>query len=400
MRAIVWISFLLATLPVFGDEVIHKSGKTYTGQIDVVTFRIADAVQKIQRDDIMTVWISAKDEDNVTLRSGERIRGEFVSVSITSDDKPVTLLRSQIERIVIANNSAGDTDRELYVTKKANVPPNDAKAAFDLAKWCSDHAMGTEAKEWAQTSLAIDPNAADAAEAHRLAGDVQFNGEWMSKEDAETARRLTAAPDSTQVSTKPASTEASEQVTPDAEESPGDADAAVDKMPAEKAKAIKLGLAKNNELYKKYAQDAQLMHSNAMKDLKNKYDGTYNSRVATIYALKDQIREQQKVQSQNYSSSRTIMAMGVASDSGGGNKGEAKDDATMQKMKADLQRAQSELTALNSKLPSATEALQKKARDRNKRLSTVYKEFKRAILAGETLNPTDMGAKYASSLSP
>ncbi len=134
---------LLLSPPVFADQVFLKSGGTLSG---VVVARTANAI-------VMEVAPGR-----------------------------ITLPLSRVERIVEGRSGLG-----VYRERVAGLAATDTAGWLALAQWAADQGLQTQAGEAFARVLALDPG---NAAAHRAVGDVQYGGQWMSREESFRAQGL------------------------------------------------------------------------------------------------------------------------------------------------------------------------------------------------------------------
>ena len=138
-RAVVVIA--LAAAPVFADEVYLKGGGRFSGEIVEQT------------------------EDSVTVDIG----GGYLTAPM-----------SKVVRI-----EEGVSPLAEYRERAANIPPGDAEAWRELARWATSKTLSSQAWEAYSQVIAILP---DDDEANRALGRVLLNGRWVTEEESYRAR--------------------------------------------------------------------------------------------------------------------------------------------------------------------------------------------------------------------
>jgi len=138
-RAIVII--LLAATPVFADEVYLKGGGRFSGEIVEQT------------------------EDSVTVDIG----GGYLTAPM-----------SKVVRI-----EEGVSPLAEYRERAAGIPPGDAEAWRELARWATSKTLSSQSWEAYSQVVAILP---DDDEANRALGRVLLNGKWVTEEESYRAR--------------------------------------------------------------------------------------------------------------------------------------------------------------------------------------------------------------------
>ena len=127
--------------------------------------------------------------DTFELDNGGRVDGKMldegktdVSVVVeTPDGARLTIHRSQIAHV------ESMSDEEVQYEALARTSPDTVDAHWKLAQWCRDHDMRSESDEHLERVLQLDP---DHAEARRLLGYRQENGQWMSRDEVMASRGM------------------------------------------------------------------------------------------------------------------------------------------------------------------------------------------------------------------
>jgi len=138
-RAVVVI--VLAAAPVLADEVYLKGGGRFSGEI-------------VERT-----------EDSVTVDIG----GGYLSAPMSS----------------VVRIEEGVSPLAEYRARAAGIPPGDAEAWRELARWAQSKTLSSQAWEAYSQVVEILP---DDAEANRALGRVQLGGRWVSEEESYRAR--------------------------------------------------------------------------------------------------------------------------------------------------------------------------------------------------------------------
>jgi hypothetical protein len=143
--------------------------------------------------------------DEILLRGGGRVHGMVVertadAVVIDTGPGRVTLAASRVLRIVESRSAL-----EGFRERAAALEPGDAPGWAELARWAAERELDTQAREAWRRVLAADPNhpGANAAlgrvefdgtwmpedQAHRLRGEVSFEGRWVTPAEHEALVR-------------------------------------------------------------------------------------------------------------------------------------------------------------------------------------------------------------------
>lgn len=125
--------------------------------------------------------------DLVRLKNGGELRGSLVrhgpavptaEVTIVSPSgATVTVPRSEIESILVRSPLM-----EEYITRSRDIP-HTAEAHQQLADWCASKQLRAQREEQLELLLELQP---DNEQIHRLLGHIQYEGVWMSRDDAMT----------------------------------------------------------------------------------------------------------------------------------------------------------------------------------------------------------------------
>jgi len=125
--------------------------------------------------------------DVLRLKNGGELRGSLARRGSTSPEADVTIIspfgatvtvpRAEIESIQVRSPLM-----EEYITRSREIP-HTAEAHQQLADWCASKQMRAQREEQLELLLELQP---DNEQIHRLLGHVQYEGEWMSRDDAMT----------------------------------------------------------------------------------------------------------------------------------------------------------------------------------------------------------------------
>jgi hypothetical protein len=123
--------------------------------------------------------------DEVYLKGGGRFSGEIVeqtedSVTVDIGGGYLTAPMSKVVRI-----EEGVSPLAEYRERAASIPPGDAEAWRELARWATSKTLSSQAWEAYSQVVAILP---DDDEANRALGRVLLNGRWVTEEESYSAR--------------------------------------------------------------------------------------------------------------------------------------------------------------------------------------------------------------------
>jgi hypothetical protein len=123
--------------------------------------------------------------DDVYLRGGGRITGQILkmsndSVTVDVGGGTLTVKMSSVVKI-----EGGKSPLQEYRERAKSVPPGDAEAWRELARWAVTQTLATAAEEAWKNVLATLPN---DPEANQAIGRVQYGGSWVTEDQAYTAQ--------------------------------------------------------------------------------------------------------------------------------------------------------------------------------------------------------------------
>jgi hypothetical protein len=123
--------------------------------------------------------------DDVYLRGGGQITGQIIeqtkdSVTVDVGGGKLTVQMSSVVRI-----EQSQSPLQQYRERAKAIPPDDAGAWRELARWARGEALATMAEEAWHKVTAILP---DDPEANAALGKVQVNGRWVTEEESYAAQ--------------------------------------------------------------------------------------------------------------------------------------------------------------------------------------------------------------------
>jgi hypothetical protein len=123
--------------------------------------------------------------DEVHLRGGGRLTGEIVEQTAENITVDVGAGRMTVKMSTVVSIDKSASPLQEYRTRAAQLAAEDVQGWRELARWATDRALGTQAREaWTQV-LTLVP---DDPEANRGLGRVQHEGRWMTEEESYLAR--------------------------------------------------------------------------------------------------------------------------------------------------------------------------------------------------------------------
>ena len=118
--------------------------------------------------------------DVLVLQNGGRVEGTLLDAKKSPRDKYIietaggklTFDKSQVKEVI------GQSASEEEYDKVRRDYPDTVEGQLELARWCRDHNLPKQRQQHLDRVLELDPN---QAEAHRLLGHMQFDGNWKSQ---------------------------------------------------------------------------------------------------------------------------------------------------------------------------------------------------------------------------
>jgi hypothetical protein len=124
--------------------------------------------------------------DVVHLRTGGTLEGRVTKqedrVRVETTQGVATFGAADVDRI-----EAREAPQDELLRRKQALPPGDAGARVELARWCREKRMDVESRSELEEAVRVDP---DHAEARRELGHVRWNGAWMTEAAAKQAQGL------------------------------------------------------------------------------------------------------------------------------------------------------------------------------------------------------------------
>ncbi len=134
---------------------------------------------------LLAATASATMGDVVYLRSGGKIEGRIIdrsdtAITVDLGGGQMTLQRSSILRI-----DEGRSKLDDYDERRGALADDDIDGWVELAQWASSASLATQSSRAWEHVLTLDP---DHAQANRALGRVEFEGRWVSEEEAYRAQ--------------------------------------------------------------------------------------------------------------------------------------------------------------------------------------------------------------------
>ncbi len=123
--------------------------------------------------------------DEVQLKGGGRLTGEIVEQTAENITVDIGAGRMTVKMSTVVSIDRSASPLQEYRSRAAVLKPEDVEGWRELARWATDRALGTQAREaWTQVRNLIP----DDPEANRGLGLVQQGGKWMTEEESYLAR--------------------------------------------------------------------------------------------------------------------------------------------------------------------------------------------------------------------
>ncbi|MFO7900335.1 MAG: hypothetical protein R6V58_14905, partial [Planctomycetota bacterium] len=168
------------------DVLELSHGGKLKGQLKRVTFFAGGEEKAFARGAIERFRVAKAGKDELTLKDGTVLEGEFVKLAFRSVGGLLEFRRKDVKGLTFVESEA-DKFRKTLAAKKGELAEDDAAGHAELADWCREHGLKAEATQLARASLELDEDGEKTALAHEILGHVQYEGEWLTP--AEVARR-------------------------------------------------------------------------------------------------------------------------------------------------------------------------------------------------------------------
>jgi hypothetical protein len=278
-RLLMMAGLLMLCLSASADVLQLSNGGRFLGSLDELTFLVEGKPAEFGHGKVSAIQLSKGGKDILRLRDGGRHEGELLSVKFRTAGGVLTFSRVKIAGLTITDDFIAKARGEL-AQREAKLDAFDGVAMFKLAKWCLDNDLKIDAARLARASLKANPYHNSADDAHKLLGHVPLNGEWVSKTEAEKWKHTLAGRPPVGAK-KPEDPDEPEQPKP--------------KMTNERVAAIKLALAKSQELRDEFYEKARALASEKAAAVKEKYGSTWDQYTSEARTLFKSVRAKEKV---------------------------------------------------------------------------------------------------------
>lgn len=251
------------------DVLQLASGGKLTGTLQEVTLLVGDEEITCARDQIKSIKLARSGRIIVKTPKGKTLRGELVSLKFQSLAGELTFERGDVVSVKLVADPLAAVRKE-FAAKRAQVADNDAEALLELAQWCRERGLKTEAIECARACLEAEPDAECAGKAHKFLGHVQYKGQWMTPADAMKKKEQDEA------------------------DSPGDETGNPEKSAGPTAKELKAAAEQNEGFYETFKQHVEGAKDKELEALRKEYGKKWEALEVQIKSLAEEIKEREK----------------------------------------------------------------------------------------------------------
>src|SRR3990170_907170 len=122
--------------------------------------------------------------DVVHLTTGGKVEGKVTDLgSELKVEGPIATATISKDRVVSIERK--ETSYEAYLNKLSELKADDLEGHYQLALWCKDKNLGTQARKEFEAVIRIDP---DHENARKELGYVKYDGKWMTEDEAKMAQ--------------------------------------------------------------------------------------------------------------------------------------------------------------------------------------------------------------------
>ena len=273
MRTSSIIALIAAGLLMLGsaraDVLQLASGGKLTGTLREATLLVGDEEITCARDQIKSINLARSGRVIVKTPKGKTLRGELVSLKFKSLAGELTFARENVASVKLVADPLAAARKEL-AAKRAEVADDDAKGLLELAQWCRERGLKTEAVECARASLEAEPDAECGGKAHKFLGHVQYKDQWMTPAEAMTKKEQDEAG------------------------SPGDETGDPEKSAGPTAEELKAAAKQNEEFYETFKQRIEDAKEKEFEALKKEHGKKWETLEVQIKSLTEELKEREK----------------------------------------------------------------------------------------------------------
>ncbi|MFH1730977.1 MAG: hypothetical protein ABIF82_04905 [Planctomycetota bacterium] len=251
------------------DVLQLASGGKLAGTLREATLLVGDEEITYARDQIKSIKLARSGRIIMKTQKGKTLRGELVSLKFRSLAGELTFARENVVSVKLLADPLAAVRKKL-AAKRAEVADEDDEGLLELARWCRERGLKTDAVECARACLEAEPDAECAGKAHKFLGHVQYEGQWMTP--AEAMRK-------------------EEQ---DKADSPADETGDPEKSVGPTAEEFKVAARQNEELYETFKQRVEDAREKELETLRKEHGKKWQALDVQIKSLAEEIKEREK----------------------------------------------------------------------------------------------------------
>jgi len=251
------------------DVLQLASGGKLTGTLREATLLVGDEEITCARGQIKSIKLARSGRIIVKTPKGKTLSGGLVSLKFQSLAGELTFERGDVVSVKLAADPLAAARKE-FEAKRAKVAGDDAEALLELAQWCRERGLKTEAIECARACLEAEPDAECAGKAHKFLGHVQYKGQWMTPADAMKKKKQDEAG------------------------TPGDGTRDPEKSAGPTAEELKAAAKQNEEFYETFKQRIEDAKEKGLEALKKKHGKKWDALEVQIKSLAEEIKERER----------------------------------------------------------------------------------------------------------
>jgi len=240
-----------------------------TGTLQEATLLVGDEEITCARGRIKSIKLARSGRIIVKTPKGKTLRGELVSLKFKSLAGELMFERGDVVGVKLVADPLAAARKE-FAAKRAQVAGDDAEGLLELAQWCRERGLKTEAVECARACLKAEPDAECAGKAHKFLGHVQYKGQWMTPADAMGKK---------------------EQDEPD---NPGNDTGDPEKSAGPAPEELKLAARQNEEFYETFKQRIEDTKEKELEALRKKHGKKWETLEAQIKSLAEEVKKREK----------------------------------------------------------------------------------------------------------
>ncbi|MFW6157953.1 MAG: hypothetical protein ACOC8E_01185 [Planctomycetota bacterium] len=159
-----------------GDTLVLKDGGRLTGEVGVLTVKLADGEKELSRGEF--IGLSLGETDTVRLKGEKSVDGRLVAVQVELGGERRRLTREELASVEIDYDPLAGARREFRI-RRAGLDETDPAAICELARWCQEQGLTAEMRAMATQCIRAGPSSGAAVLAHRLLGHEIRDGKWV-----------------------------------------------------------------------------------------------------------------------------------------------------------------------------------------------------------------------------